>query len=127
VIVEGFGEFNMAARVDGHLEAGDASETPGRIGDGLDQIGFALADRFELVLVREDVVLVFDGIVRGKQNGAAGEGVFDGVQRRFGFTFGTRGAGRELGVRTVRGELLISHIGLRKKIGLAGGIAPWRA
>src|SRR5881227_3905260 len=40
-IIERFGELHMAFCIDRHLETGNASETPGRVGDGLDQIGFS--------------------------------------------------------------------------------------
>ena len=38
------GELNAALSVDGGFESGDALQTPGCVGDGLDEIAFALAD-----------------------------------------------------------------------------------
>jgi len=54
-----------------------------------------------LVFVEEalDVGLIGGGIVAWQQDGAAGETGFDGVQRRFGFAFGSFGAGRKLSLR----------------------------
>lgn len=102
VIVERFGELDAALCIDGHLETRDASEAPGRVGDGLDQIGFTLADGLELVLVSAEMALVFGGIIRWEKDGAAGEGGFDGIQRCRGFAFLRLGTSRELGVGAVR-------------------------
>jgi hypothetical protein len=81
VLVEGFGELEVAAGEDGGFQSGNAAQAPSRIGDGLHQIGFALPDGLELFLVGADMALVFGGIVGGEEDGATREGGFDGIQR----------------------------------------------
>src|SRR5690349_15880843 len=81
VFGEGFGELDVAAGEDGGFQSGNAAQAPSRVRDGLHQIGFALPDGLELFLVGSDMALVFGGVVRGEENGATGEGGFDGIQR----------------------------------------------
>jgi len=51
------------------------------------------------------MALVFGGIVAGEQDGPAGERGLHSVQRRYGFPGLGRGAGAELGVLLVCGDL----------------------
>ena len=101
---EFLGELGAAASVEGEFESGDAAETPVGIGDRLNELGFADADGLEFADATLDVLFVGGGIVGGKQDGAASEGGFQGVDRGLGFAFGGAGAGRERGISPVGGE-----------------------
>ena len=72
VFVERFGELDVASGEDRRFQRGNAAQSPGSVGDGLDQIGFALTDRLEFVLIGADVALIFGGIVASQENSAAG-------------------------------------------------------
>jgi hypothetical protein len=87
--------------VNGHLKSGNAAETPGGIGDRLDQVAFALADGTEFFLVIADVLLIHICIVSVKEDGTAAEARFNGVEGGFRLAFRTFGAGRELSVGLV--------------------------
>ena len=94
--------MGFAAKTQNLMNTVDAGEAPGRVGDGLDQIGFALADGLELVLVSADVALVFGGIVGWEKNGAAGQSGFHGIQRCAGFAFVRLGTSGELGCAGIK-------------------------
>ncbi len=93
VLVEALGEFDVALREEGGFERGNALKTPDGVGDGLDEIGFALTDGREIFGVGAEVALVFGCVVARQKNGAAGEARLDGVQRGFGAAFSRRGTG----------------------------------
>jgi len=76
-----FGKFAATQGEDGLFERADTAQTPPAIDDGLEEVAFDDADGFVLILVSLDVVLIFDGVVGGHKDGAAGECGFDGVQR----------------------------------------------
>ena len=82
----------------------NASEPPRRIGNGLDQVAFAVADRSEFFLVGGDVALIIRGIVAVEQDRAASQPCFDSIQTGRGFAVQAFGAGGELGVGAVGGE-----------------------
>ena len=99
------GKLGAAQSVDAHFECEYAIETPGVVGEQLDESAFASAHGPEFFEEIGDVVFVGGGIVGGEQDGAAGECGFDGVEGGFGFAFRGLRAGRELGVSAVGGEL----------------------
>jgi hypothetical protein len=78
-------EFEAAFGEQGHFEAGDASQTPAGVGNGLHESAFFGADGLELFFVGEDVGLVAGGVVRRQEDGMASEAGFDGVERDGGF------------------------------------------
>ncbi len=104
----GFGEFVAATGIDGGFETGDALQAPLRVGHGLDEFGFAQADRFVFLLVGGEVGAIGIGIVAGQQDGAAGESGFDGVHRGNALAFFGAGAtaGLAVGFRFEGGMLL---------------------
>jgi hypothetical protein len=75
----GFAVEGAIACVDGHFEAGDSLQTPGDVGEGLGEQGFALAFGRDFVEEGLDVGLVAVGVIGGQQDGAAGERFFGGV------------------------------------------------
>ncbi len=87
LVIELLSELGTALGVNGHFQSGDAAETPGGIGDGLNQVAFALAAGTELLFVIANVLLIGRGIVTVKEDGAAGEACFDCVEGGFGLAF----------------------------------------
>jgi hypothetical protein len=87
LVIELARELSTALGVNGHLTSGNSAETPGGIGDGLDQVTFALADGTEFFFVIADVLLIHSGIITVKEDGAAAEARFDRVQGGFGSAF----------------------------------------
>ena len=106
VIGELFGEAEFARGEEGHFEAGDAVETPGGIGERLDEGGFLGSDRGEALEERFEVLLVEGEVVGGEEDGAAGESGGDGVAGGSSFAIGGGGTGGELGVGLVSGDAL---------------------
>ena len=102
---ESVGEFDSGFGFEREHQVRDTAETPFGVGDGLHQGAFDFVGRPELVTVGGDVFFVEGDVFRSEEDGAAGEGGGDGVQRRFGPAF--------FGLRT-RGE---------KGVGLDGGNA----
>ncbi len=127
------GEFPAADGVDAGFEGGNTIETPLRIGERLREtsnLGLRLAENRGLILLglrlaeNRGLILLFVGfggkllekaryvglvggdVVRGQEDRAAGEPCLEGVMGDFGFSFRRSGAGRELGVGAVGGELL---------------------
>ncbi len=86
VILELVGKLHVASCIDGHFEPGDPAETPGGIGNGLDQIALARPDGREFLFISGDVALVVGGIIGVEQDGAAGEPCFDRIEAGSGFT-----------------------------------------
>ena len=69
-------EFNAAFGVEGGFEVEDAVETPGGIVNGLDEAALFEGDRFELLDVSVEALLVGIGIVGIEQDSVAGEAMF---------------------------------------------------
>ncbi len=113
------GEFPAADGVDAGFEGGNTVETPLRIGERLREasnLGLRLAENRGLILLfvrfggkllkkARYVGLVRGDVVRGQEDRAAGEPRLEGVMRDFGFSFRRSGAGGEVGVGAVGGQL----------------------
>ena len=102
------------------FEEWDAVETPGSVGDFVDQLSFGWRGRGVLIEKLLEVALVGFGILGGQDSGAGGEAMAEGVERgallaRFGA--GACGVG---GVGAVDG-------GAGRKRGWGLGIRDWRA
>jgi hypothetical protein len=80
---EHFRELNAREGVEAGLGFGDAVEPPLGIGETLDEFGFAFAGRVPSLEEAVEVLLVEGCVVAGKEDGAASEPGFDGVQRSF--------------------------------------------
>jgi len=78
-ICEELGKFQAAHCVDAHFERRDAEQTPFGVRQGLDEIAFVIAYRRARLHEFRYMGFVEDGVFRGKQDGAAGEPGFDGV------------------------------------------------
>jgi len=85
VVLEALGELEVAAGEDGCFEGRNALQTPGGVGDRLNQIGFTRAYEAEIVGVSLDVLFVGRGVVTRKQDSATRETCFDGMERGYGF------------------------------------------
>jgi hypothetical protein len=116
-VCELIGELDTAVAKDGHLENGNASQTPGGIGKRAHELGFAWTDGLEFSEEIADVLLVVGGVFSGEKNGSAGKASFNGIQAGFAFAFGSRGAGRETGIGAVGGEWDAEMAGAESSVG----------
>src|SRR5581483_6658675 len=104
-IVERVLELFVAVRIESEFQSLDAALTPEAIHDDLDQFAFNLTTRLEIVLETGKEASVFFDIVGRKQHGASGERGLDRVLGRSGKPGGGAGAGGQLGIGSVSGEL----------------------
>jgi hypothetical protein len=87
-------ELDSAVGKDSHFESGDASDTPGGVGERSGELGFTRTDGLEFGKEVADVLFVAGGVFGGEKHGAAGKAGLDCVQAGFGFAFGGLGAAR---------------------------------
>lgn len=73
VVVESIRKLDTATSEDGEFEAGNAIETPGGVGQRLDERAFARRRGLKFLFEVAEVLLVLGGIVGGEQDGAAGQ------------------------------------------------------
>ena len=98
---ESFSKLGETAGVDGHFEGGNAHQPPFGVGNGLHEERLADTDRIEFLDVFGQVLPIRGGIFVWKQDRAAGETCFDGVQAGAGFALRGAGACRELSVGAI--------------------------
>jgi hypothetical protein len=83
------------------FESKAAVQAPAGFGKGLYQLSFTQALRLVFIKVSFDVLLEDGGMVRSKQNGAAGQTCFERILRRYGFAFFGARAGRGLRIEAI--------------------------
>jgi hypothetical protein len=78
-ICELVSELDAAVGKDGHFESGNASDTPGSVGERSHELGFTRTDGLEFGEEFGDVLFVAGGVFSREKNGAAGKTGLDCV------------------------------------------------